>query len=134
MDVSVFFVSRISAASLCASLSENCGSMTIMSRSPMTIVELTSYPTCPRPVCTFSVNFDCISAATVHSSTTAIDTEMDLVTTFDMRISLSNVSGSPHVGIYDLRRSRLKAAKSSQKPRHKPDRGVLGTWHGGTLW
>jgi hypothetical protein len=42
MVTSRFFDSRISAASLCASLSENCGSMTSMSRSPASIVELTS--------------------------------------------------------------------------------------------
>jgi len=37
-----FRLSRISAASLCASLNENWGSMSRMSRSPMIIVELTS--------------------------------------------------------------------------------------------
>jgi len=42
MVVRFFFDSRISAASLCASLSENCASISSMSFSPEIIVELTS--------------------------------------------------------------------------------------------
>jgi hypothetical protein len=45
-----FLDSRISAARRCASLSENCGSISSMSFSPEIMVEFTSYPFTPRPV------------------------------------------------------------------------------------
>ena len=50
MTARFFFDSKISAASRCASLSENCGSITSTSFSPDIIVEFTSYPFTPRPV------------------------------------------------------------------------------------
>src|SRR6266567_5121603 len=67
MAARFFFDSRISAARRWASLRLNCGSMTNMSLSPQIIVELTSYPLTPLPVCTFNWSLDWALAAVARA-------------------------------------------------------------------